>query len=90
MARAPHISQMLFLETLGTAGATAPRQALQNDPNLLLLEFAKLGSLDKWLRRAGSAGILRRREPFPRVIAWRFFDCRTYDDFPRLYRYKAD
>lgn len=70
--------QLQFLQTLGTAGLTNTRNYLQEDNRIIMTEFAKLGTLEKWLRRAGSIGILGRRQHYPRVVAWRFFDCRTF------------
>lgn len=52
------------------------RRAIQGNTNFIILEYAKLGSLEQWLRKAGTLGIRERPAHFPRVMAWRFFDCR--------------
>lgn len=76
LARSPHICQLQPIHTLVGGNATPARTVLDTESDFIILEFAKLGSLDKWLRKAGTLGIRRERFHFPRVMAWRFFDCR--------------
>lgn len=73
LARAPHISQQFRLQNVGP---TVARAAIDRDPSYIIMEYAKYGNLDKWMRMAGGLGPRGDRVPFPRTVLWRFFDCR--------------